>query len=175
MIDEHTMERLRKIRALAEEGTAGEKENARRLLDRLMLEHGLVMSELDDSEEILHEVSYKGHSELFLLTHIAWSVHGTLEVKAGKVPGTSTKWACIVTAAQAVRIDFLFGIYRVALKETIDDASRAFVAKNRIYGSDAKALGGDPRADNIRDMMAGIDSTDTRDALGKPSPNKLRW
>lgn len=97
------IERLKKLHALAEQGDAGERENAKVLLEKLMRKYNVSEASLDDSEVGLHELSYKTPYERKLIHQLIYKIapdRTMYSYKSGKGKRTIIVLEC--TQAEAV-------------------------------------------------------------------------
>lgn len=67
-MEEKTIQRIKKLQALAERGVGGEKETAAKMLQRLLEKNGIsTLEELEKEEVEYFLFSYKGRHEIKLL------------------------------------------------------------------------------------------------------------
>lgn len=79
-MDEKTVERIKKLKALAERGVGGEKETAEKMLQRLLKKNGIsTLEELEEDEVEYFLFSYKGRHEIKLLKQCMYKVLGASE------------------------------------------------------------------------------------------------
>lgn len=127
-------ERLLKILRLSRQGVGGEAAAAENLLNKLLKQNGMTVSDLDDSEKIVDcNISYRTKNEktLFIMTCykvLGHSKFSTWHYRRGRNIGVS------VTPAQAVEIKFLYERYRQAFLKEIDVLLEAFIHTNHIFG-----------------------------------------
>ena len=62
-MDDKTKEKLGRLKALAEHGIGGERDNAAKLLDRLLKKYGARLDELDDEQEQDFFFKYSGKEQ----------------------------------------------------------------------------------------------------------------
>lgn len=128
-------ELLKKLKALAERGESGERENAAAQLEKLMKKYGVSEEELERDAEQDCFFRYSQETERRLLMQIVFSVTG----KAGsETVGTYTgrkrkKVAVKCTAAQKLEIEALYAFYKAAFEEELETFYSAFFLKNHIY------------------------------------------
>ena len=67
-------ELLRKLRALAERGVGGERQNAQKKLDELIKKYNISDEELEDEVAELYHFKYRGKRESALLVQIMYKV-----------------------------------------------------------------------------------------------------
>ena len=134
-MNDKNQELLRKLKALADRGVGGEKENARRILQELLDKYNIAEADLDD--DILEEHIFKacGARERTLLIQTCFKVtNGDRQVysyKKGK--GSRSEICCSCTKAEAVRIGFEFDFFRELWKDEEDLFFRSFIQKHRIF------------------------------------------
>ena len=69
---ERLLEKLGKVKALADRGEGGEKESAERTLAALMKRYGVTEEELEDTRATIHWIRYKTDWERRLLGQLAY-------------------------------------------------------------------------------------------------------
>lgn len=126
---EKIRERIRKLHKLVEKGIGGEKENAQKILDKLLAKNGITLSEIvDDNHEELFNVKFKGAFEKRLLLQIVGKVRGRKTMGCfdkGRLYFSSTKM-------EHVEILTLFSVYKKALSEEFEDLFLAFIYQHDI-------------------------------------------
>lgn len=129
------IEKMLKIKALAEEGKAGEKEAAKKKLILLMDRYGLTDDDLNEKE--LYFWKYKRTDTLSksLLHQVIYSVMGNVNLKCHE---RTPDIGCYCTKSEAVEIEAKYNFYYEALKKDLDIFYRAFIMTNNIYPSDDK-------------------------------------
>lgn len=93
---ERLLEKLGKVKALADRGEGGEKESAERTLAALMKRYGITEEDLEDTKATIHWIRYKTDWERRLLGQLAYmhlgtghffrvrgSIHGKIPKKSG--------------------------------------------------------------------------------------------
>lgn len=133
---EKILDKLGKIKKLAEKGVGGEKETAQKMYRELCRKYDISEDEAENAFVKLEKrwFSYKTELEERLLIQIFYKVTGdnthytyTGEYKRRKKRGIEC------TAIEAAEIELLFGFYREILKKELDVFMLAFVQKNDIY------------------------------------------
>lgn len=131
-------ELLKKIQSLAERGIGGEKENANKLLNKLLDKYGVSIEELADEKVECIEFKYKNHDEEILLKQIIFKVTNSCKTYIYRNTVTGRKARGIigadVTQAQKIEIEFLFDWYKNQLKKEHEIFLKAFIYKHEIYG-----------------------------------------
>ena len=133
---EKALEKLAKIKALAERGVGGEKETAKRMYEELCRKYEI--SE-DEEEAALAQLekrwfSYSTELEEELLLQIFYKVTGSVEsyMYTGKY-SRRKKRGCICTKLEAAEIELLFGFYREEMKRELEVFMIAFKQKNNLF------------------------------------------
>ena len=146
-------EKLKKIRQLAERGTGGEKEQARKTYEKLLKKYEIADEEVADEVQ-LRWFRFKTETEEYLLKQIFYAVTGDCDAYCWRGRSSRKKERGVYcTEAEAAEIDLLFSFYRVQLKEEIEPFLYAFFNNNGLFP--------DPTArcySPSRDYDAGIDS-----------------
>lgn len=122
------IELAKKLKRLAEGGSGGEKYNAQRQLDRIMVKHGITRGDLE--EDSLWEIKFKiPKSDEQLFVQVVVSV-------ASKAPGrkvSRTVFSIQMTKLQEAEIRAKFSFYQRVYKEQLELFKHAFFIKNRIF------------------------------------------
>jgi hypothetical protein len=161
-------EKLRRVYELSERGVEGERETAKRTLERLLQKHNLSLEELvsEEKEPVLFQ--YANKWEETLLIQILGMVMGVRQVPTWKPPRTRNKRIALLTKAQAIDAQTYYDHYRKALKRHLDEAIEAFIGANHLF---PKAEGNDTqerkpltpaeiaRLQRILQMMNGLEAT----------------
>lgn len=134
---------LKKLKALAERGESGERENAAAQLEKLLKKYGISEEELERDAEQLCFFKYSQETERRLLMQIVYSVTGKV---GGGTVGTYTgrrrkKVSVKCTAAQKIEIEALYAFYKVAFEKELETFYSAFYMKNNIYPPPELAAG----------------------------------
>lgn len=126
---------LQKIKALADRGEGGERENAAALLEKLMNKYGISEEELDRERTQDYFFPYKHETERRLLNQIIYMV--TAKPGCGCVGTWSgrkrKKIATTCTAAQKLEIEAYYEFYRAAMEKELEVFYAAFMSKNNLY------------------------------------------
>lgn len=149
-----------KLKALAERGVGGEKENAAKLLETIMKKYNIDESVLNQSEIKHREFKYRDKIEDKLLNQIIYKITGNQERWHYK--GIKPVLVAECTEAQKVEIDILFEFYMTIWKQELDVFLRAFIQKNKLFSSDPKEVDHSPIDEETRrkinSLMDGIDA-----------------
>ena len=146
MSDQPNLDRMRKLLALAQRGVGGERENADRMLSRMLAKYGMTIDDLtgdDKPEWRTFTVSCKDES--MLLINVVTKV---LNVNSYTSRNRRNLRLIELTRAQFIEIQCLMSVYWPALKRHMAHARSAFLISNRIWpenppddGDDAKGSG----------------------------------
>ncbi len=128
-------ELLRKLKALADSGVGGEKENARRILLRLLDKYDIAEANLDDEALTEHTFKACGARERTLLIQVCFKVtNGNRHVYSYKRGvGSRSEICCSCTRAEGIQISFEFDFYRELWRNEEDMFFRAFIQKHQIF------------------------------------------
>lgn len=138
---EELLEKIKKIKALADRGVGGEKTTAQATLERLMQEHGITEADLE--VERVETVFFPYHDELErrILIQIIFSVTGKPAFGCvGAASGRKRKkYGTDCTAAQRLEIEFNHKFFYEAAKKEFEVFLYAFYMKNGIFPPDGIA------------------------------------
>ena len=133
---ERLLERLRGVKALAEKGSPGERDNAAALLTALTKKHGITDADLEGAEISIHWIRYKTIYERKLLFQLSYMHLGSGHASGcvGRSSGRKRKEVGIkCTPAQFIEIEADYQFYRKALEEELDVFYSAFIQKNKLF------------------------------------------
>ncbi|GBC62508.1 hypothetical protein DENIS_3480 [Desulfonema ishimotonii] len=158
------MDRLRKIRNLAETGTGGERQTAQALLDRLLKKHGVSPDDIDsDDAPKEYQYRYKTKLESKLLVQLYFFTTGK---KALYVCRKTRTLYLDLSKSQKIFIDEYYSVLtpamRKAFEELTEDFMWAFFAKNRLLLTsdedcgNGKEISTQKRMRRICDLASGI-------------------
>lgn len=166
---EQLLQKVKKIQALAERGDRGEKESAAALLERLMKQHGITETELEEDRREIAWFRFKTPLARRLLNQIIYAVTGCV----GKYTNRPRKMLGIeCTAAERLEIELSFEFYNAALEKELERFYSAFLNKNHIFPE--KAIDEVPdvgeidleEAMRLSMMMEGMEEHTRRKELG---------
>lgn len=130
-ISDKLKNRILKLYNLATQGFGGEKDNAKRILDNLLLSHGINLSQIIDNEELaVFSVTYKSKLEQRLLQQIIFKIRNGERTKGYS---ENKKQIFQATKIEGAEIIAAYEIYRKALIEEIEDIFTAFIHKQNIF------------------------------------------
>ncbi|WP_236354876.1 DUF2786 domain-containing protein [Konateibacter massiliensis] len=138
-VDEKTIQRIKKLQALAERGVGGEKTTAAAMLEKLLAKNGIeTLEELETEEAEYFLFSYKGKHEITLLKQCMYKVIGAAAGREYyRSHGTRQKIGIYCTKAQKIEIELEFEFYRNVFYEELDNFMCAFIQAQKIFPTDA--------------------------------------
>lgn len=138
-MDGKTIQRIKKLQALAERGVGGEKETAAKMLQRLLEKNGIsTLEELEKEEAEYFLFSYKGRHEIKLLKQCIYKVLGYSDnTEYYRTRGTRQKIGIYCTKAQRIEIELEFEFYRNVFYEELSVFMDAFIQAQKIFPPDA--------------------------------------
>lgn len=133
-------EKLKKIRQLAERGTGGEKEQARKTYEKLLKKYEIADEEVADEVQ-LRWFRFKTETEEYLLKQIFYAVTGDCDAYCWRGRSSRKKERGVYcTEAEAAEIDLLFSFYREQLRKELKPFMIAFANKNRLFPDPAARM-----------------------------------
>lgn len=137
---ERILQKIKRVRALAERGIAGEQESAAATLDRLMKQYGITEADIAEECRELAWFRYKTPIERKLLLQVIYAVTGRVGSGCvGTYTGRTRKQVGIeCTAAERLEIQFDYDFFRAALEEEMERFYSAFLIKNGIFPPEGK-------------------------------------
>jgi hypothetical protein len=138
--DEKTINLLKKLKELSERGIGGEKDNAARMLEKLMKKHGLTFDDLAEEEIKEIELEYHNAEEAALIRQVVYKVLGTSEAAQKAVfvyrygKGKRSKKLIRCTPSEAAQIILLYNFYRDLWETERAKLFEAFIQRNSIFG-----------------------------------------
>lgn len=138
-MDEKTVQRIKKLQALAERGVGGEKTTAEKMLKKMLEKNGISsLDELKEDEVEYFLFSYKGRHEIKLLKQCMYKVMGYSDhTEFYRTAGTRQKIGIYCTKAQRIEIELEFEFYRNVFYEELPSFMNAFIQAQSIFPADA--------------------------------------
>ncbi len=138
-MDEKTIQKIKKLQALAERGVGGEKDTAERMLQRMMEKNGIQSLDELQSEEYEYTLfSYNGKHERKLLVQCIYKVMTAAgDRRYYRSKGKRQKLGIYCTKAQKLEIEMEFAFYRDVFYEELDIFMSAFINAQGIFPPDA--------------------------------------
>lgn len=133
MDDKKLEAKLRKIKALAERGEGGEKDDAIKLYQKLVKKYHIQEEALSCDNLSVHWFTYKDHLEEDLLVQIFYMVTGDPEYSIRTSDHLGTQCGCLCTDFEGSEIRFYFEFYKSALTTELEKFMMAFKIKNHLF------------------------------------------
>ena len=173
-MDEKTIQRIKKLQALAERGVGGEKTTAQKKLAKLLKDNGInSLDELQKEEYEYTIFSYNGKHEIKLLRQCMYKVMGAKSDRTAYKPyGRRQKIGIYCTKAQKIEIELEFEFYRNVFYEELSTFMDAFIQAQQIFPEDAPT--GDYDEFNERDMKIAFTKNIKRKAGRENEPQILQ-
>lgn len=151
-MEEKTIARIKKLQALAERGTGGEKETAQRMLDKMLKENGITtLKELENEEYEYTLFSYNRKHEIKLLRQCMYKVMGADSDRTPyRTKGKRQKLGIYCTPSQKIEIELEFDFYRNVFYEELQTFMDAFIQAQDIFPPDAPQGDGELTEDDIK-------------------------
>ena len=168
--------RLRKVLALAEGGSGGERSNAERQLAAMLKKHGLTMADISDSNEDQMMAIFKCENEfeIKLARQVVGSFANVNSINFWIYKGKPKLRGFDLPKSRALEAMMHFEIYKKALNQTLDRATSAFIRANNIYPKTTRDLDENPLTpeeiaehEAVRQMARGIGKTSVFKAIDK--------
>jgi hypothetical protein len=148
-------ELLRKVKALAERGVGGEKQNAEAILSRLMKKYGVSEADLREDEASDYDFHWREPFEDSLLRQIAYMIVGRGLITKRYVRSRAKTVIICCTAAQRIEIQAAFEFYRFHLKKGLQTYFDAFIQTERLFPApSAEDVKENAPPENLDDMLA---------------------
>ena len=130
------IELIKKVKALADRGVGGEKEDAAKLLEKLMKKYGIEEADISEDIEEIQSFSYHGEFEHRLLLQIFYKHFPDIRGRVRTLPygkGSRSTFFISCTKAQGIEIAIEFDFCRELWKEEVNFFYQAFITKHDIY------------------------------------------
>ena len=137
---EELARKFKAVQTLAQQGFGGEKENAGRLLQKLIDKYGVSETELETAEVQTYWFEYSQEIERRLLNQIIYMVTGNagFGCKSATSGRRHKKVGADCTKAEWFEIKTNYGFFKVALEKELNIFMAAFMNKNAIFSSEDK-------------------------------------
>ena len=126
---------VKKLKALSDRGIDGEKENATKLLNKLMEKYGISEEELEQPQTKTVWITLKNNAEIRICSQILYAYFN--DAKLWKRRGCRTKYWIELTPAQEIEFKYMLQIYLDSFYKEQDILIYAFVQKNKIFPTDS--------------------------------------
>lgn len=152
MTKDEIINKIRKIQALAQFGTGGEKDAAEQLLAQLMEKYNISLADLNEEEkEIVYFYKFHGHYGYDLFKQVC-AVNGCLKfakidnsTNATKKIKDATKYqrprganvVLVCTPVKFIEISTAYEIYQKSFDEHVESLMYAFLSQNDLFVGNA--------------------------------------
>ena len=127
---------IQKLKALSDRGIDGEKENATKLLHKLMKKYGISEEELQEEEKKTVVITLKNEAEKRICHQILYAYFEDMPLyKYGYK--CRTKYWVEMTAAQEIEFKYMLSVYIDNFYKEQDIFINAFIQKNKIFPPNA--------------------------------------
>ena len=139
MLSEKTLDRIKKLQALAERGVGGERETAQKKLQKMLEDNKIIsLEELEEDKVEYFLFSYNGKHEIPLLKQCVYKVLGAKTDRTYyRSRGYRQKLGLYCTKAQKIEIELEFEFYKKVFYEDLTTFMIAFIQKQGIFPPDA--------------------------------------
>lgn len=125
-------ELLLKLKELAKRGINGEKENATKLLHKLMKKYGISEEEIQEEEKKDVIITLKNQAEKRICRQILYAYFDNMPIYKCSLR-SRTQYCLEMTAAQEIEFKYLLSVYLDSFYEEQDIFINAFIQKNKIF------------------------------------------
>ncbi len=160
-----------KLKALSDRGINGEKENATKLLEKLMKKYGITEKEIQTDEKKNVIVVLKNDIEKRICYQILYAYFDDIPLYKCSYR-SRTQYYVIMTATQEIEFKYILSAYITDFYKEQDIFVSAFIQKNKIFPKDGpirhlEDLSPEEREKSLRAsvMQEGIEKTEIRKAL----------
>lgn len=164
---------MKKLKALADKGVGGEKENAESMLKRLMEKHGVSIEEIEEDQKIPRDLKFtKKNEQLFwqILSHI---MGGAAQYRSHK--NSTTRIRIEMTSSEHIEFEAKMNFFQKKFEEDFSIFYRAFIHKNDLF-SKPSDLSSEPKEMTpeeideyfkVKEMMQGMKKHNHSKLLGE--------
>ena len=133
------LDKLKKLKALADRGIGGEKDNAAFLLQKLCNKYGVSLDEVtdDDHKELYWFVHKQGSIYRKLLNQCMYKIFG--ESRPVYKRGKERILGAYCTSSEAIEIEMDYDFYLRTFKEDMERLYHMFIQKNRVFPVNSKS------------------------------------
>ena len=127
-------ELLKKVQVLANSGVAGERENAQKMLEKLMKKYNISEIELSTEKINQYEVKWSNNNERDLKIQIFYSIVGDIDDNKGFYRRYKNKNSYVkCTSSEFLEFEAKCSFYGHWLKIELKRYYRAFINRNNIF------------------------------------------
>lgn len=164
---------IQKLKALSDRGVAGEKENATKLLEKLMKKYGITEDEIKCEETKVVDIELRTNAEKRICSQVLYAYFD--DAPLYRRFGTKISFWTKLTKAQELEFKYILSVYFDSFYKEENIFISAFIQKNKIFPKVSKTDDDNipPTAEEIaksikvRSMMTGIEKAQIRKALNE--------
>jgi len=153
-MENNLLNKLRKIRELAEHGIGGEKTNAIRKLKQLLKKHGLEYEDVfkEEPDKTWAIFPYSDKQQRIILLQCLFKLKATSKDLTYKQI-TDSKIAFFLTSWETLELTHLYSYYRKLWKKQLDDVLTAFVSLHELVSGEGLGTGEDMTQDELEKFV----------------------
>ena len=136
--DMEKVEVIKKLKALKDRGIGGEKENAAKLLEKLMKKYNITEEEIKNEETKIVWVNLRNKAEERICSQILYAYFDNADLRQRYKD--RTKCFVELTAAQEIEFKYMLSIYLESFYKEQDVFISAFIQKNKIFPANGKVV-----------------------------------
>lgn len=176
MASNNISDTMKHLLELSKKGVGGEKENANKLLHKLMKKYNISEDDLEKEELHKHDVRFKTRWQEQLIHQIVYMINPERNIY--RYNGTKAKIAILeLTDAEWIEYQYLYSIYKKSFEDELELFTSAFIQRNNIFPKEVpehikeqQEKESEKKMDyykmlKVSQMAQGIDYTNVRKAL----------
>ena len=133
-----TRSTLKKILALAKEGVGGERKNAEEIINKLLKENKISVTDLEghvESEEFF-KFHFGNENEELLACQVIYKVANKNSFQFYRGHGNAKYFHAKLKPSQYLQAEYLYGVYLDEMRKEMKALSLAFILRNKIYSEE---------------------------------------
>ena len=151
----------KKLKALADRGIGGEKENAKAMLDNLLRKHDILLEEIEEPDRKNRFFPFKTIQRQMMTQVIVHIMGKQCKIMMEKGSNPKNKFMVSCSETEFIEIESIFDFYWRAYEEEMDVFRNAFVQKNGLLPFDAETSD-DIDPEKFRKLLSMMDGIDKR-------------
>lgn len=170
---------IQKLKALSERGVAGEKENATKLLEKLMKKYGITETDLKSKETKVVNIELRTDAEKRICSQILYAYFDNAPLY--RRFGTKISFWTKLTKAEEIEFKYMLSVYIDSFYKEQEIFVKAFIQKNKIFPKNAPTtnlneLSAEEKAKSIKAsfMTQGMEYTVIRKSLEETTTTKKK-
>lgn len=170
---------IQKLKALSERGVAGEKENATKLLEKLIKKYGITETDLKSKETKVVNIELRTDAEKRICSQILYAYFDNAPLY--RRFGTKISFWTKLTKAEEIEFKYMLSVYIDSFYKEQEIFVKAFIQKNKIFPKNAPTtnlneLSAEEKAKSIKAslMTQGMEYTVIRKSLEETTTTKKK-